>query len=751
MPIVPPRLDDRSFDDLVEELLARVPAHTPEWTPQLGDPGRTLIELFAWLADTVLYRANLIPERQRLAFLRLLGNPMKPAKAAEGLLTIAFADPIFTGAVSIAPYSKISGPVEFETRGEITILPIQGECYYKRPLTKTEENEMADILVELSGFHDIDRDNKIKGYITTPIFNSGNADNQGLDLAQDTTDHSLWVALTAREEAQGQIATIKDTLIGKVAGKQQILNIGFTPRIEVPETLEEFRTIGRIPHAWDISTGQMINRKPVYRTLTSIEDTSDELTHQGIERLLLPAHEDDLGVLEGDVRLDSNAGVGERPPRIDDPEKLNRVIAWLRLRPTKAVNSVALSWLGINVVEIDQRRTIKDRVIGISDGSANQVLALPANSVEPSSFKLQVDETDRGYVAWSRVEDLALSGKDDSVYGFDSEAGTVEFGNGIYGRIPEQGRRIRVAEMRAGGGLEGNLPPGSLENISANKIDGGPVNQSLQVTQTLPTSGGVASESLDMAEQRIPAWLRHRNRCVTQADYKSLALEVPSVRVGRVELLPRFLPQQRRSNVPGVVTVMVLPFKELEEPPNPRPDQPFIEKVYTYLDLKRPIATELYVIGCEYIPISVSIGVNVRKGYGYEEVRLHIERAIKEYLWTLSPHGPNEEGWPLGKAVRDRELEVAAARVAGVGGVNGINLFKLENKQWRLLPRLGCDPVAVEMLAWQLPELLNVMVTMDGDPSQELHGTPDPYSTTSGIGGVGEDTGVAVPVVPEVC
>ncbi len=69
MPILPPSLDDRRFDDLVDELLARIPAHTPEWThPRLGDPGRTLIELFAWLGDTLLYRANLIPERQRLVF-----------------------------------------------------------------------------------------------------------------------------------------------------------------------------------------------------------------------------------------------------------------------------------------------------------------------------------------------------------------------------------------------------------------------------------------------------------------------------------------------------------------------------------------------------------------------------------------------------------------------------------------------------------------------------------------------------------
>ena len=64
MPIRPPALDDRSFDDLVADLVRRIPAHTPEWTdPRVGDPGRTLIDLFAWLGDTILYRANLIPVR----------------------------------------------------------------------------------------------------------------------------------------------------------------------------------------------------------------------------------------------------------------------------------------------------------------------------------------------------------------------------------------------------------------------------------------------------------------------------------------------------------------------------------------------------------------------------------------------------------------------------------------------------------------------------------------------------------------
>src|SRR5580765_6727064 len=135
MPIRPPALDDRSFDDLVDELLARIPAHTPEWTnPRIGDPGRTLIDLFAWLTDTLLYRANLIPERQRLAFLRLLGEQMRPARPARTLITVGFEDENATQSVVIRPQATVKGPANFETLSELTVLPITTEAYYKRQL-----------------------------------------------------------------------------------------------------------------------------------------------------------------------------------------------------------------------------------------------------------------------------------------------------------------------------------------------------------------------------------------------------------------------------------------------------------------------------------------------------------------------------------------------------------------------------------------------------------------------------------------
>src|ERR1700758_5106095 len=88
--VPPPTIDSRTYQDLVDEALARIPIHNPEWTNfNHSDPGVTLIELFAFLTENLLYRANQIPERNRLKFLSLLGIPLQPASAARGIVTFA--------------------------------------------------------------------------------------------------------------------------------------------------------------------------------------------------------------------------------------------------------------------------------------------------------------------------------------------------------------------------------------------------------------------------------------------------------------------------------------------------------------------------------------------------------------------------------------------------------------------------------------------------------------------------------------
>jgi predicted phage baseplate assembly protein len=90
MPLPVPTIDDRRYKDLVDELVARIPVHTPEWTNfNAADPGITLIHLFAHLTESMLYRANQIPERNRLKFLQLLGIGLNPAQEARGLVAFA--------------------------------------------------------------------------------------------------------------------------------------------------------------------------------------------------------------------------------------------------------------------------------------------------------------------------------------------------------------------------------------------------------------------------------------------------------------------------------------------------------------------------------------------------------------------------------------------------------------------------------------------------------------------------------------
>ena len=79
-------LDDRRFQDLVNEARTRVARACPEWTEHnVSDPGITLIELFAWMTDMLVYRLNRVPDKVHVALLELLGI----ARLFDGVLNSA--------------------------------------------------------------------------------------------------------------------------------------------------------------------------------------------------------------------------------------------------------------------------------------------------------------------------------------------------------------------------------------------------------------------------------------------------------------------------------------------------------------------------------------------------------------------------------------------------------------------------------------------------------------------------------------
>src|SRR4029450_13356665 len=89
-----PNLDDRRFQDLVDDAKRLVQQRCPEWTDHnVSDPGGTLIELFAWMPGQVVYRLNRVPERHYIKFLELIGVSLYPPTAARTDVTFWLAGP----------------------------------------------------------------------------------------------------------------------------------------------------------------------------------------------------------------------------------------------------------------------------------------------------------------------------------------------------------------------------------------------------------------------------------------------------------------------------------------------------------------------------------------------------------------------------------------------------------------------------------------------------------------------------------
>jgi hypothetical protein len=76
LPLPVPNLDDRTWSDLVEEGRAMIPAWAPAWTNHnASEPGITLIELFAYLSEMLLYRLNRVGDANLIEFLKLINGP----------------------------------------------------------------------------------------------------------------------------------------------------------------------------------------------------------------------------------------------------------------------------------------------------------------------------------------------------------------------------------------------------------------------------------------------------------------------------------------------------------------------------------------------------------------------------------------------------------------------------------------------------------------------------------------------------
>lgn len=713
MALISPILDNRTYQELRDELVRLIPAHSPTWTNHnASDPGIALLELFSYLGESLLYRFNQVPDTTRVEFLRLLGVQPRPARPARVLLSASTEEG--AGVQVLEDSEAVAGAVPFQTEDEVYVWPVDALGAGKVRTTDGDEDSRADALERA----DLPAAQAVFYRTVLTAEDPTAADAAPIDVSAQV-DRSLWIALLGKPTTDLAVMGRRTLFVG----------IAFDEELDPPPVLEDldpdetevFRSgalTGDPPATlWQLWTGPVAPDAPSgttpFRTLSVLGDTTHGMVATGVVKLELPAGLTPLTDLGG--------GLADSPPPVDDEETRQRIVAWLRVtRPDRpdigdAIRKVR--WVGANCVSAVQSRTPPPELLGTGTGDADQRLPLAHRPVLEGTVRLQVEEA-AGWTDWQEVDNFARSRVEDRHYVVDHDHGAVAFGAA---RVPQIGERIRVLSYRYGGGAAGNLPPGSVTSF--------PASPAVTVTNPLPAAGGSDVVTLTEALDAIPGEVHRRDRAVVAEDYRALALEVAGV--SRAEVLPLFHPDNPSDEAAGVTSVVVLPDNDQRNPDAPMPDLGLLRRVARYLDVRRPVTSELYVIPPEYVRVAVSVGVQVREGYQVDAVRRWVEKILRQFLSAVPPGGPDAAGWPLGRTVRAAELEAVAVQVEGVEFAVGTRLATVGETV--------DETDRVPLRPWQLVELVAVTV-VSGEP--EPPGVP--------LAGPAPPL-VPVPLPPEVC
>lgn len=624
MPFETPRLDDRTFEDLVQEARRRIPLYTPEWTDHnLSDPGMTLIELFAWMTDVLLYRLNRVPDKHYVKMMELLGMRLREPEAADTRETFWLVAPQPTDVkipvdTQVATTRTETDPaIVFSTTEEFNIRV--AELQYV----------MASVPPKKSGESRKYRDLNVKrletGFDGTPIFSEVPADGDAIYLGfkTDLSHHILGLEMDV-----------------DVAG-----GAGIDPT--------------RPPYVWQALT----STGPVEweECETDIDDTKG-FNIAGLMRLHLPK------LQEGEIN--GKRGYWVRCRIIEPPPKTPKYRKSPILRQL-----IAASWGA--TIHTSHAAVIKDEILGRSEGTPGQTFFLESTPVLPraKNERILVRISNDQEEFWTEVRDFADSTASDKHYTIDSATGEVCFGPAIkqrdgsmkrYGALPPKGAAIVMTRYRHGGGIIGNVQKGALNVImtSIPYVD--------YVLNRKNASGGLDREELEDAKIRVPGYLRSLRRAVTAADYEYLAMEAAPGKLARV-----FALQPPNSSL-GEIKVLLIP-RVLDTAGYIEPSELDVPKeirdiVRDYLDERRLLTTRLDVTAPAYYWVGTRIRLKTSDHADAEQVK---DAAIKRLFEFINPitGGFDGKGWQFGRDLHNSDLIAALQNVPGIDFIRSVELF----------------------------------------------------------------------------
>ncbi len=696
-----PDIDDRSYREILDEAMSRIRVHNPEWTNfNDSDPGITLLQLFAFMTESMLYRANRVPERNRKKFLDLLGIPMRPATPAQGLVSFGIPRGALEARVLQEDLPLFAGQTPFRTLDGLSVLPIEMRAYYKERFDGPEEGASeVETLVEET------YDGDARPYKTQPLDPPADvAGMPALDLQRDTIDSALWLAVLARSKQE--VEATREVLANEV------LTLGIVPapgeggrRLPAGGSEPSRRSANLV-----FERPRVEGDRPVaqYQRVEAVP-SGNLLVDPGTVQLRMPPKE---GLVTWENTAPVEAETGGFPPYLDDTNVVDRLITWIRVRPAGSEASggrtlrARISLVAANAARVVQRARVVAEPLGKGTGEADQSVALANTPVIEDSVELTVDGE-----RWKPIEDLAVAGgeisggpgSDDGatpkkVYTVDRATGEVRFGDGLRGMRPPRGAVIR-ASYAYGGGSEGKVGIGAISKGPA-------LPSGVKVTNPVPTWGGEEAETAEEAQKRMSQVLRHRERLVSEEDFVEITKRTPGVDVARADVLPLFHPDPERSDLAaeGMVTIMVVPRDDPQQPEAPTPDDAFLRTVCDHLEPRRLVTTELHVRGPRYKPVYVSVGIDTAPDREIAPVQEAVRKRVRAFLSPLRG-GFEGEGWPLEHDVDRTELLTVVARVPGVRAINELRVGEADSET---------SPISITGL--DLPHLKTVAVEEGGAP-----------------------------------
>ncbi len=567
-----PNLDDRRFQDIVDEAKRLIPTFCPEWTNHnVSDPGVALIELFAWMTEMTIFRLNQVPDAYYTRMLNLIGFEPFPATAARADVTFWLV-------------SALDNPVLVPRGTQVTT---SGEIGAQRVFTTLDDLMIIQPTL-----------------IASMTSNAPDAYTDVWDALR--IDHGAVVCFPSVTPGDCFYLGFDDTLAGNAIQmdiRANVEGIGVIP--------------DRPPLVWEVWQGEGWIPATVYR------DTTGGLNRDGSIVLLVPPAHEPL-TLAGQRAFWMRARL--LTPEPDQPfYRASPQISTMRVASVGGTvtaehsDAAPRAILGVSTGKPNQTFHVEHAPV-LPRAEGERVVVVAADGAE---------------TPYVEVADFVNSAAHDRHIVWDSTTGEIRFGPNIrypdgstrqHGAIPPEGAHIAVTGYRFGGGAAGNVGAGTLTALRTT------IPYVARVENIAAATGGVDAETVENAKLRGPQTLRAGSRAVTAADYERLAAQADPA-IARVRCLP---PASQGRPIQLLLVPAVkraaheLRLDDFALPPG------MIERVSAYLDERRILGTTVEIGTPFYQGVTAAVLLTARPGRPTHLVRERAMQALYRFINPLS-------------------------------------------------------------------------------------------------------------------